>query len=527
MVATKTMFVVVAMMVLAQEVVSYHDTYHVPTGVVTCSNTGYAVNFTLDYVNNTVAEWSVVIGNNDNNACNESLKTIINETTGNEHLFSEIPYDTCGGGVWENTTLINDLLTYCVNVTVHVDEIIRDVIKRRNTYQMQLKCMMNRTNVDSAAQHFENTGVVKEIQEVVGANNTFDLPVEINYYTDNNYNVQKGSPFSVNMGEELYVKINEETSNTDFKFVVQDCWFNTNSDPDHSPPKDDFFKNECPVDDTFDFAPAIPDAFRFQIQSFSFNGHETSDIYLHCKVYICRQDDTSAACVQKTKADCTGSKRRRRSADSAIEAKTITAPVVRVMESIVPTCAENYVYDRTTKTCTAENILEIRGVYLDLPWNNDYYIPESQVFQDFAQTVGYQLYALAQSVPGGEGIEGVKVISAKKGSVILNVQIKYADHLDVPKSFNVFETAVRTTHKTRIANLLNIRQEKVIEYITLPSTSGSSPSVDQTQLIIIVVVVVLIAVLFISGLTIWKVSSLRRRTTVEAPPVKSYDNAGL
>jgi len=525
MVATKTMFVVVAMIVLAQEVLAQGGPEK-PSGVVTCTQTGYAANFTLNYDSNAVTEWSVVIGNNVTTVCEEPLKAITNET-GHEHVFPEIPYDTCGGGVWENTTLINDLLTYVVDVTVHVDEIIRNVIKRRNTYQMQLRCTMNRTNVDTADQHFENSGEVKEIQEVVGANNTFDLPVEINYYTDDNYNVPQGNSFSVDMGEELYVKVNEETNSTDFKFVVQDCWFNTNSDPDDSSPKDDFFEDECPVDNTFDFASPIDHAFAFQIQSFSFNGHETSDVYLHCRVYICRSDDTSPACVQNTASDCPGLKRRRRSADSAIETKTITAPVVRVMESIVPTCAENYVYDRTTKTCTAENILEIRGVYLDLPWNNDYYIPESQVFQDFAQTVGYQLYALAQSVPGGEGIEGVKVIAAKKGSVILNVQIKYAQHLDVPKAFNVFETAVRSTHKTRIANLLNIRQEKVIEYITLPSTSGSIPSVDQTQLIIIVVVVVLIAVLFISGLTIWKVSSLRRRTTVEAPPVKSYDNAGL
>ena len=94
------------------------------------------------------------------------------------------------------------------------------------------------------------------------------------------------------------------------------------------------------------------------------------------------------------------------------------------------------------------------------------------------------------------------------------------------------EEGVRGTPNTRLAKILKIRQEKIIEYIPISfagqnSVSSSSSSIDQMSLIIIVVVVVLVIVLFISAMTIWKVSKLRRINHVESPAVKSYDNPAM
>ena len=117
--------------------------------------------------------------------------------------------------------------------------------------------------------------------------------------------------------------------------------------------------------------------------------------------------------------------------------------------------------------------------------------------------------------------------AAREGSVILTVQIKHDSTLNAAQAFNVIEQAIRGSQNTRVATILKIRQEKVIEYVRIGSNAPSVAGGMDQMLIIVVVVVVLVAVLFVSGVTVWKVSNLRRARNAESPPVKSYDNPAL
>jgi hypothetical protein len=176
---------------------------------------------------------------------------------------------------------------------------------------------------------------------------------------------------------------------------------------------------------------------------------------------------------------------------------------------VVVRCGRNMVYDRIAKECSSENILEISGLYLDIPWVDDYANASSQVFKDFAIGTGYKLYTLSQMVDESDEIVGLDIVGAKKGSVILTVIIKYATASSASSSFSVFKLAMQQSQNHRANKGLHIRNDKVIEYINLnrPVTPGLSM---QNLLVIIVAVVVLCFAVMVSVVAIFKIRHNRR-----------------
>jgi hypothetical protein len=349
-------------------------------------------------------------------------------------------------------------------------------------------------------------------------------------------NQDPATSFESAMGDDVYVKIEETTPNDLLKFKADTCFF-TDTSSYSDTIKDVWFDNGCPVDKTSSVFTENTDTnteFALKIKAFQFVNPTDSSIYLHCDLTLCLQGQTGPDCYQNTQSECDALKKRKRRSVAKnghiIEQRTLTVEkpiLIGISEVITPTCSNNFVYDRVSRKCSSDNLLQVDGVYLDIPWKEEFAQPSSQAFQNFAQSVGYELYALMQYF--SEGIRGVKVVAAREGSVILTIQVKYGSHMDHSEAFNAIEEGIRGTAQTRLAQILNIRQEKIIEYIVVQPHSSASSGIDQMTLIIIVVVVVLIAVLFISALTIWKVSHLRRREVnhVESPSVKSYDNPAM
>lgn len=192
---------------------------------------------------------------------------------------------------------------------------------------------------------------------------------------------------------------------------------------------------------------------------------------------------------------------------------------------IVPTCGGDFVYDRLARTCSNENLLEISGVYLDLPWNIEYANTSSQTFKDFATGKAYQLYVMTQMVDSSNVILGLEVVSAKEGSVILTIRIKYSAASNGASAFEVFQRAIKHSPEAkRAANVLNIRTEKVIEYVEVKRPSPSS-GLNVENLTLIIVIVVLCAAVFISVIAVLKVRQARRGASSNAgSEMKAHDN---
>ena len=212
-----------------------------------------------------------------------------------------------------------------------------------------------------------------------------------------------------------------------------------------------------------------------------------------------------------------------------IEHRVVTSKQAIILDRndvIVPKCGGDFVYDRVAKICSNENLLEISGLYLDIPWNVEYANTSSQTFKDFASGKAYQLYVLTQMTDGGNDIVGLDVVSAKKGSVILTIRIKYSARLNAASAFEVFQRAVFSpTYRQRTANILNIRTEKVIEYVEIKRPSPSSGLSVENLTLIIALVVVLCAAVFISVIAMLKVRHARRGASSNAgSEMKAHDN---
>jgi hypothetical protein len=266
---------------------------------------------------------------------------------------------------------------------------------------------------------------------------------------------------------------------------------------------------------------------KFQMKAFYFSSDAAAEIYFHCTIKICLQSDPSA-CEQDTATACSSGGRKRRSilddvGTGVIDTRTITNKqhVLLPQSEISATqCPENSVYDRQDKTCSSAGVMEVQGVYLDQTWNDKFSDPSSVEFKRMAAEKEFQLYALLQMNDLHRHIRGVKVVRAREGSVILDVQVVYDQTISSSQAFYTFEKAIQGGSQ-RISNILSLRREKVIEYIDIISPSRPQ---DNEKMILIVIVVVLAALLFVGALFGMKFRNMRQVTSGAAPHVKSFEN---
>ena len=323
-----------------------------------------------------------------------------------------------------------------------------------------------------------------------------------------------------------------------FKFTTERCWATPSDNPDDTR-KDLFFNNECGVDETVTFVDKSDSTphFDLNVESFFFSVAPAAGIFFHCDIYICKTDDrTTGNCIQNLAADCSTSRRKRRAAPGSlngpVEVRTVTSNehiVLPKKEIFPPTCSGNTVYDREAETCVKENIVKIKGVYLDIPWVEDLADTSSEAFHNFSLTKEYQMYALVRLTNKEDNILGVKVLSAYKGPTILDVLITYKPTITSSQAYNIFKKAIHNPIPTPrasnlIVDILKVNREKAIEYIeiSLPHATGG-----EQKMTTILLVVLLIAVLFIAGVFVFVIRRMRKVKEVtegSSAQVKSVDN---
>ena len=327
------------------------------------------------------------------------------------------------------------------------------------------------------------------------------------------------------------MKVSQGADQDFFKFVVNKCYATHGSTvpvSDTDANKDVFFENQCHVDETVLFSQSGKD-FQFSILSFSFPNPSTT-IFFHCDLYVCLDSNNTASCTQKTQSDCNAQARRRRSVEGVDYdyAKTITAAQPILLEASqvdTPSCGEGFVYDREFDFCSRENLLEVQNVRLSQDiWRKEYANTSSSAFKDLAKTKEFQLWVLLMTTGQNSIIHGVKVLRARPGSVIMDLVIRYSDSVTAEQAFSTFRKVLYTpSSTTRVQKILQISHEKSIEYV--PFMPRGSAKTDTEKLILIVVVVVLFVVLFIAGVTFFKVKQMRQAPTTHA--AKGFDNKGV
>lgn len=521
-----------------------------PNGEVTCTETGYAPVFTYTPSNAnsgiTNVDVEITLGSSGAAACKETITGLTKGQEKSMNEFGTVLFATCGGSLADSTD--ETKIEYVITATIKVSETVRTII-REYSYEASVQCSLTRT-YDPIKGTFSwvmtRAGVTPATQTAI--TNEIPFNIDVNFYdstgrTDLHVDGSSGSPgnqFTAVMGAPLHIRIEENPVSTVFKFVTNKCYFNHVTSNNGQTNADVFFDGQCMVDKdgaTNSFTDKTDQntdfVFDMTVKSFFFTGQESTAVHLWCEVYVCLTADSDATkCEQKDTTDCSMlSGRKRRSAPRSISGSTAGPIETRIVESkqvilldkndiIVPSCGEGFIYNRVTKGCSNTNLLDIIGVYLDIPWNNDYANKSSVAYKNLAVEKAYQLYAMVQMSEAKNHIVGLEVIEAKKGSVILTVRVKYSAMSNADAAFEGFARAIQNVDQTRVANILNIRKEKVIEFVEVkPSSVGG----DQNLTMIIVVVVVICVAILISIAAVWKMKVARGIPTSNMQ-VKAHDN---
>ena len=167
--------------------------------------------------------------------------------------------------------------------------------------------------------------------------------------------------------------------------------------------------------------------------------------------------------------------------------------------------------------------MAIKGIHLNLEWNDNYADTSSIAFYKFAVKNEYLLFRLLTANNADEEIEGVKIIGARKGSVVLDVKIIYADTTTPKDAFNSFVKSIttKTLRTTIVHRMLNIRPDTTPTLFIhqIAQNNNAMPNI-----ILLAVAVALSLVIVIFGIA-YKMKQRRARSTVD--DVTGYDNGGI
>jgi len=536
-------------------------------GTVACTETGYTPEITYETNAGVTTDLKLYIGNEGGNAACQKIENNVAASTTSTFTYTEFTMasQTCNGVVLtQDTTHIK----FEATATLEVTELFRSKIKRDTKYTIKIECSLTRAVTGLKADGTVEKWTVNRAAVTPTTGNdvtgTINFPITIKYYTDDNYNTEVADPtagdlggptktFVANMGSMLYIQLKEEPVSTIFKFVTNKCYFNyVTTTNGVTGSEDTFFENRCMSDKTsanndftdVDVAGTDPN-FDMKVKAFFFTGQENTAVHLWCEVMVCLTAQNTGACEQTTRSACNMVKRRRRrDADprnkikgnrrspseygaGVIETRIIESKQMILLDKndiFVPSCGEGFIYDRVTKGCSNTNLVDFIGVYLDIPWNNDYANKSSLAYKNLAVEKAYQLYAMVQMSEAKNHIVGLEVVEAKKGSVILTVRVKYSAMSNADAAFEGFARAIQNVDQTRVANILNIRKEKVIEFVEVKPVSSAS---QINNLTLIILVVVLCAAVLIALAAVWKVKMARRAPNTDMPQVKGHVNPTL
>jgi len=427
-------------------------------------------------------------------------------------------------------------IKYEVTMTATVTRKHRTTVIRKTKYPFKIICKVERDVTDSSDQGFTvATALVQETEVEVPNTFTFDATMKL---YDSGYATAKTSAYEAKNNEDIYAMITQADDQDLFKFAVEECTATIDASPTQADAakKDTFLSGQCPRDSTVSITPWASKQFKMQMKAFTFD-NQNGAIYLHCTLKVCLASSNAAECTQLTAQECTTAgtpvDRRRRAIgedEGVLGTTTVTSKTSILFdrsEVFAPRCGNAFIYDRVLQECSNENLLEIRGVYLGgAAWDPAYANVTSEAFKSMAATREYQLWVLLQVTRRSAHIHGVKVIRAREGSVILDVVVKYSSSLSAEQAFQQFEGALHTKPSvTRVMNLLQIREGTTVEFVPIVAATQET---DTEKLILIVVVVVLFVVVFIAGVTLFKVRQVRQRSANNnGAPAAGFDNKGI
>ncbi|PFX28974.1 ZP domain-containing protein-like [Stylophora pistillata] len=192
-----------------------------------------------------------------------------------------------------------------------------EAITREHTEIIPFHCGYNKKAILSKVSY--NPRVVQILTDTEGVGN---FTYYMDMYEDENNNVTVTQfPKEVGLGQKMYYGFRVESEDTDLVVFPDVCKAtaspNFDSTPDHV-----IIDKACSKDNTLQYNYGQSSEHFFNIAAFRF-AESFNDIYVHCKLTICRKDDGESRCAK----GCQPTRRRTRSTEEDFDASLYIGPL--------------------------------------------------------------------------------------------------------------------------------------------------------------------------------------------------------
>jgi len=455
------------------------------------------------------------------------------------HVWVKVMFAGCGSIISETGDLITQENTATLRVTNYDKNAI---IKRESLHYYKMQCIFSRSRNVSVANGYETSvGVATNFTKT--AKTTFEASMTI---YDSTYSTPATTPYKVTSRQPIYIGIKEDNDNVNFKFVVQDCWATPGSNMMDAV-QYMFFHKKCPLDDTYSMANQADHRYQFSIDAFSFIAVRKA-VFIHCKLWVCLVNSTTPACTQECESNVGARKRRSIESRDGLEEEVSISSSKIVFEK-KPTCAqlacpafsscveaypaqclcnEGYVLHKKSGKCVQERQLQLIGLHFDMEFQSAYADTNSLQFKRFAAEMEEKLIGVLVKEAGE--IEGVKVIGARPGSIVLDLVLIHSPKSTKKLAYDYF-VSIMTVESDQSQALKAIKVKTQI----VPTLGGGERKkeeeiMEKHNTLLIVCIAVAVAATMLGVLLVTVVRYRSMGASIEAKEVQTQqgvDNSGM
>ena len=189
-------------------------------------------------------------------------------------------------------------------------------------------------------------------------------------------------------------------------------------------------------------------------------------------------------------------------------------------------CNDDYVLDRTTNTCKkvdGDSVFKADNLHLDEQFLQPYGISKSDEFIRLATHIEEEL--MTSYLVDRKYIQGVKVVSARSGSIILDVLVLHSKSMTTLEAFNYF-VGVVIDLQSSVSGRLNIKRR----YPTIAGSESKNTPKKESMSLEVIIIVVAVSVIALTAIVVAVFFVTRRnrggenKVTVQDNPAMSMDN---
>ena len=339
---------------------------------------------------------------------------------------------------------------------------------RDKTHEYDMSCMFERKHT------LETKGYnVTDKSLTTNISSSAEFNISIAMYESPVFDTKLTYPIQVIVNEPMYFGITmKENTDVNIKIVVQDCFATTSKDIANNQ-NYLFYKNKCPLDETFQTLKLDNNHFNFVINTFRYV-EVSKAVFIQCGLWVCTKNSTYPECSQ----GCLTRKRRDTQLQTAklvfvssgqIEytkkksCKDITCQKFEQCIDMYPAvcrCIAGFIRERTEMKCINKRIIQVNDLYFSMKWTYAYADTSSTQFNLLAYRIEAQLNALFSNDLKFREIENVKVIAVRPDGK-LDVMLLYYNNTAASKVIEKLDSLRKDKNSNPIFRQMRISGESI------------------------------------------------------------------